>query len=919
MASSSGILSYLADCYRENGSRFGVANLASGRVRRSLILSGEDAVVSGSVLDGLLFVPGAKAAELASQARLYQKESELLYGSVFVSGSVETEEGRPRPLFAPLLLYRVSVERVDESGGGAEFSIDTGRRLLNDALLACLGDESLAARLEACVETAAHTEGCVGEIRRLFAEAFPEAETERLLGYPHLLGEAELERAGLARRSGTEAGGPMTLAPVAALLLADRSAEMRGVLDDLAGMAARGEALSDPVRELLGVARRAAGASGRKGRGHVPAFLSEAQSRIADSARTRPLTLAVGPPGTGKSFTIAALAMEAVSRGETVLIASKMDHAVDVVADKIEEALSLPGLCVRGGRKSYLKDLRDFLEELLSGLHTGGDAAAETFDGTGAGLLRRQKERLRRIGSMERRTRRLRHWSEQVQQENPGFLRRWWIDRIRRAVERGPALASDASRLDDTGVRLVEETRAWFRQMRRHRLAEALRRDRQTFMAFSKGLRARSARHQEAHFDRVCWRQLLGALPVWLVNLSDLHRVLPLEDALFDLVIIDEASQCDIASALPALERAKRAVVTGDPKQLRHVSFLSRARQAEFAAHRGLDEAERERFDFRGTSLVDLATATLADQSAVVFLDEHFRSRPEIIGFSNREFYRGGLVVMTGLREADRVDEAPLVLRRCRGERGANGVNPAEVDLVLAQLDEVAARAGAPLSVGILSPFRDQVDAIQKRIEAREDLARLLDRHGLLVGTAHSFQGEERDVMILSLALDDRSPAASFRFLGQEDVFNVSITRARVQNRVICSFDPGRAGAGLVARYLSEVAAHDTAGGTGRVGSPPEPSWGELIGALEGRGFEVAAKVPLGGTRIDLVVRKGGRSVGIDLIGFPGDEDGEGEPPGRRRTRLRRAGVALFPLPYVEWRYRQAAVLEDLERWVASR
>jgi len=95
--------------------------------------------------------------------------------------------------------------------------------------------------------------------------------------------------------------------------------------------------------------------------------LSEAQTRILDSSAKRPLPLAVGPPGTGKSFTIAALAIEAMSRGESVLIASRMDHAADVVADKIEESLKLDGVCVRARRKNYLRELKGFLENLLSG------------------------------------------------------------------------------------------------------------------------------------------------------------------------------------------------------------------------------------------------------------------------------------------------------------------------------------------------------------------------------------------------------------------------------------------------------------------------------------------------------------------------------------------------------------------------
>ena len=73
-------------------------------------------------------------------------------------------------------------------------------------------------------------------------------------------------------------------------------------------------------------------------------------------------------------------------------------------------------------------------------------------------------------------------------------------------------------------------------------------------------------------------RSVLKVFPVWLANLSDLNSILPLEENLFDLVLIDEATQCDIASVLPAIFRAKQTVIIGDPNQLRHYSFVSRKR-----------------------------------------------------------------------------------------------------------------------------------------------------------------------------------------------------------------------------------------------------------------------------------------------------------------------------------------------------
>lgn len=913
MKSASGILNYLAECYRENSSRAGITSLAGGRVRQSLILEGEDAVVSRAVLDGLLFLPGKKAATLATQSRLYEKECELFYGSVFLIAPIEKDDARVRQAFAPLILYATSVESINETSG-AEFSIDTSRRILNYALLESFGDDDFIARIENSIDGSTHTEGCVGELRRLFGEAFPDASTAGLLKFPYLLKDKELKE--VLRLSGEGSESPLTLVSAAALFLADRSTEMRGVLNDLTAMAGSPGGLSDPVRELLGQSPDENYRRGTLRRGEIPALLSAAQEQIAASARTNPLTLAIGPPGTGKSFTIAALAMEAISRGESVLIVSKMDHAVDVVADKIEQTLGLPGICVRAGRKSYLKDLKRFLEDLLSGLLTNDAVTVSSVKGARKQLIREKRAIERAEREFEKQGRREEKRGLLLDAVNPGPFTRWRIARWRRAAAAEGNLNRLAGQLAGKLNRRIAGTVGFLKLNRRFLLQETLRRHRKTFQAFSRGVRARTSQRQESYFEEVRWNSLLEALPVWLVNLSDLHRIIPLEKSLFDLVIIDEASQCDIASAMPALQRGKRAVITGDPKQLRHLSFLPAARQDEFARQYGMSEEERERFHFRNVSLVDLAAAGIQDQASVIFLNEHFRSRPAIIGFSNQEFYSGKLAIMTGHRETDHREEPPLSVFQMQGNREVSGVNEAEVAAIFAQLEELTRPDAPPLSIGILSPFRAQVEAILRRVEKMPEVTRLLDRHKLLVGTAHSFQGEERDIMLLSFALDADSPAASFRFLEKEDVFNVAITRARLENRVFVSFDSARAPLRLASRFLdyaARIGTPEMAQGN-RVESLTEPSWVAVRTALEERGFEVVEQFPLGGYVIDLLCRGKGKSLGIDLIGFPGPHAVAMNL--ERHLMMQRAGIRLFPITRLEWETKREQILRELSDWI---
>jgi superfamily I DNA and/or RNA helicase len=124
-------------------------------------------------------------------------------------------------------------------------------------------------------------------------------------------------------------------------------------------------------------------------------------------------------------------------------------------------------------------------------------------------------------------------------------------------------------------------------------------------------------------------------------------------------VVIDEASQCDIASALPLLFRAKRAVVLGDPQQLRHISRLSEYRdQALMVKHNLLDEPGPS-WGYRANSLYDLAAAK-AKSGSIVALRDHHRSHADIINFSNSFFYGGKLRVATDYRRLQR-PEGPAV------------------------------------------------------------------------------------------------------------------------------------------------------------------------------------------------------------------------------------------------------------------
>ena len=145
---------------------------------------------------------------------------------------------------------------------------------------------------------------------------------------------------------------------------------------------------------------------------------------------------------------------------------------------------------------------------------------------------------------------------------------------------------------------------------------------------FTSAIKASNATDTEQQLEQLDAQALLSVFPIWVVNVSDLRKILPLKMEMFDVAIIDEATQCDTACFLPLLQRAKRVVVAGDPKQLRHVSFLSYSRQQALMDKHGLSKNWQHVCNYRDCSLLDVTTAALQQNEQVSFLNEHYRSRP---------------------------------------------------------------------------------------------------------------------------------------------------------------------------------------------------------------------------------------------------------------------------------------------------
>ena len=277
----------------------------------------------------------------------------------------------------------------------------------------------------------------------------------------------------------------------------------------------------------------------------------------------------------------------------------------------------------------------------------------------------------------------------------------------------------------------------------------------------------------------------VNVFPIWATTNLSAKTNFPLSNGYFDVVIIDEASQCDIPSALPLLFRAKRIVIIGDPNQLRHVATLKDKVDLDLAQKYGVGP---DAYSYNVHSLFDIASRSAGSHPGTLLLNEHYRSDHRIISFSNHEFYDDNLIIKTDLsvrniRKTFLNQYGGIFWVNIPGQveraKGSN-FNRRELDsvqsLVPSLSESLRKHEMGSASLGVVTPYRAQEDLIQNWARAQFGLD-----GQLTIGTAHKFQGDERDFMLFSTVAAPGMSEGSLKWLDKEkNLLNVAVTRARI-------------------------------------------------------------------------------------------------------------------------------------------
>jgi very-short-patch-repair endonuclease len=367
---------------------------------------------------------------------------------------------------------------------------------------------------------------------------------------------------------------------------------------------------------------------------------------------------------------------------------------------------------------------------------------------------------------------------------------------------------------------------------------------------------------------------LLDYFHVWIVTNLSARKSIPLEAKAFDLVVIDEASQCDILSALPLLYRAKSAIIIGDPKQLKHISLIDAKREKEIAARHGVTNL-LPAWSYRGKSIYDVVESKLLDSGKPPeLLSFHYRCHPDIIGFSNNVLYENRLSAQTDIRHLQNKFQGTELGVFWHDVKGSvpssptSAYNQEEVDHIINLIEDWRPSLEAQgISVGVVTPFRKQVDRLNAAIEAKRGRWSESFLSSIVIGTAHRFQGDECDLVIFSpVVARGIKPRLANWVASTEELLNVAITRARgafhvVGDKTSCQ----EAGflLGELALYIQNCRR-----GKGPLlvyESPAEEIVGEILSSLELSFFTQVEKGPY---RLDFIISTPfGNKINLEVDG----------------------------------------------------
>lgn len=495
------------------------------------------------------------------------------------------------------------------------------------------------------------------------------------------------------------------------------------------------------------------------------------------NAMKYPLAYIQGPPGTGKTNTIVNTIVTAFFNEKTVLFTSYNNHPIDGVCEKLQNLpyrnhWIIPFPMIRLGSDERVLEALNYIKRLYEQTKD-----VKIFANT---LERNKDDKIIRTRKL---TELLRRHEEKLELQEKEEAIQKLLDTNRHVnfqaelhgvqlMEVRKDLENIGDITDEEALKLVLEDETEFQKYLYYTSAKYIKR-----LQEPKNQDLMEIVYCENREEKI---KQFNAYLKKEENLKKFQRIFPViattsisahklgkPGTYFDMVIMDEASQGNIAMSLVPIIRGRSLMLVGDPQQLSPVILLNPIDNLKLKKMYGVTEE----YDYIKNSIYKTYLACDA-VSGEILLSHHYRCNKQIIDFNNRKYYNNKLIIDSASKEG-----TPLIFKDIPANTTYyKNTAPREAEEIVE-----FARENTDKSIGVITPFTNQKELINDALK-RNKIG------NVTCGTVHAFQGDEKDVVLFSLALTDKTGAGTYEWLkNNKELINVATSRAKEQLIILSS------------------------------------------------------------------------------------------------------------------------------------
>ncbi len=491
------------------------------------------------------------------------------------------------------------------------------------------------------------------------------------------------------------------------------------------------------------------------------------------NALQNPISYIQGPPGTGKSFTIRNTILSAFFNERTVLFSSNNNHPLDTITDSLTSLQyrnnTIPFPVLRIGNREVVARTLERINQLRKEVR-GIKVFRKTLDRRKGERVQRTRRLSRLLKAYETRldlTERRQTLEELIDYENQHVVSATALGFT--ADLQGRQLAQVNEELGKLGEipeapdGYLDDDQEEFRQFLYYTSVSMIQRLEEDRFSDFRAILKEDTDDAVSDFNRYIGVQenldlLKVVFPVIVSTCISASR-LGEPSAHFDMVIIDEAGQCGTALSLVPILRGQHLMLVGDPQQLKPVVLLDASTNRRLRSRYQVTDE----YDYRDNSVYKtfLACDSVSDE---VLLRHHYRCHDKIIAFNNRKYYQSKLQL-----HGDSSEKRPLVFAHVKAEV------PAEKNTSPEEARQIAryAQANRDKSLAVITPFVNQRRTIEQELKD-------CGVTNVECGTVHAFQGDEKDVVLLSTAITPGTWQGTYDWLkNNSELINVAVSRAK--------------------------------------------------------------------------------------------------------------------------------------------